>query len=493
MKVRADEEGNKVSFVTIFGDNELYRPEDGNYDFETNNYEEAKEWFDNYGTDEDMDESLNESADEGLWQDVVDNDKILAQFPALKSEIEDSIGWVNDEEMWSLISNFGNVPNDVKRHIANKMGLFESLKEARYSDAYDDNRKKQGWWYFTTHGVMPGSIPKGLNVLDTKEGKNSKGTLGTFVKLDGILNTSELRQFDMKEESPGFVESLTEDKNTYQLGNEPRYKHLVDKSNEYVELYWEVEEAKDTLAEDHISSYINTDNDDYIQLKVYIPDNELGIDAKDAAYSALNLYSKDSSSFDVKKIYGAYLFKLYVEKDNTNESLTEKLIEPSKEVQDRLERLFDRYGFKIDGKGKTMMGSVHYQISSDEVVSTQDELVEFVEPFIEDLDPIENMYDASITWNFGADKEGHVTAGIDIHDQWVADEDESLTVKEALNKLDIKCLDENLKYYDLRNLFEATQDRMDPQKKQELRNKLNDPNASPEDVYKILADDEENK
>ena len=72
-------------------------------------------------------------------------------------------------------------------------------KPVRYSDG-----KTGKWWYFTTHGVQPGSIPKDLNVLDIIDTDN-----GTYVALDGILNTSELRQYDMKEKRPeGLEESL---------------------------------------------------------------------------------------------------------------------------------------------------------------------------------------------------------------------------------------------------------------------------------------------
>ena len=72
-------------------------------------------------------------------------------------------------------------------------------KPVRYSDG-----KSGKWWYFTTHGVQPGSIPKDLNVLDIIDTDN-----GTYVALDGILNTSELRQYDMKEKRPeGLEESL---------------------------------------------------------------------------------------------------------------------------------------------------------------------------------------------------------------------------------------------------------------------------------------------
>ena len=78
----------------------------------------------------------------------------------------------------------------------------ESLQESinRYSDVVPKEDRK--YWYFTTHGVGPGSIPKDLNVLDVKEGQNDKGTNGTYVCLDGVLNTDELRKYDMIEKAP---------------------------------------------------------------------------------------------------------------------------------------------------------------------------------------------------------------------------------------------------------------------------------------------------
>lgn len=74
---------------------------------------------------------------------------------------------------------------------------YESLIEDinRYSDVIPKEKRK--FWYFTTHGVQPGSIPNDLNVLEIKDTPN-----GTFVALDGVLNTSELRKYDMKEKSP---------------------------------------------------------------------------------------------------------------------------------------------------------------------------------------------------------------------------------------------------------------------------------------------------
>ena len=75
----------------------------------------------------------------------------------------------------------------------------------RYSDVYSDERRNQGWWYFTTHGVQPGSVPKGVNILEVRDTPN-----GTYFRADAILNTSELKYYDIKERVPKEEESLKE-------------------------------------------------------------------------------------------------------------------------------------------------------------------------------------------------------------------------------------------------------------------------------------------
>ena len=44
--------------VFIFGDEDIYSPEDGNYDFETDSEEEAEEWFDSFRGFEDVEETV---------------------------------------------------------------------------------------------------------------------------------------------------------------------------------------------------------------------------------------------------------------------------------------------------------------------------------------------------------------------------------------------------------------------------------------------------
>lgn len=84
--------------------------------------------------------------------------------------------------------------------------LKEEREIKRYSDVYSDERRNQGWWYFTTHGVQPGSVPKGVNILEVRDTPN-----GTYFRADAILNTSELEYYDIKERVPK-NESLKEEK-----------------------------------------------------------------------------------------------------------------------------------------------------------------------------------------------------------------------------------------------------------------------------------------
>jgi len=73
-------------------------------------------------------------------------------------------------------------------------------KPKRYSDEVPYEKRR--YWYFTLHGTGPGTIPKDLKVLEVREGQNEKGTWGTYICLDGIVNTSELKEFDLKELIP---------------------------------------------------------------------------------------------------------------------------------------------------------------------------------------------------------------------------------------------------------------------------------------------------
>ena len=119
---------------------------------------------------------------------------------------------VADADMWKLEPKNAKAKKEVDEDgfkYMQIMDLEDKLDDkecvitegiTRYSDVVPEEDRK--YWYFTTHGVGPGSIPSDLKVLKTQEGKNRKGTEGVFVQLNGVLNTSELKKFDMIELSP---------------------------------------------------------------------------------------------------------------------------------------------------------------------------------------------------------------------------------------------------------------------------------------------------
>lgn len=51
-------------------------------------------------------------------------------------------------------------------------------------------------WYFTTHGVI---VPKGTVLVEVKEGVNSKGTQGDWIKFNRPLTQEEIEYYDFRE------------------------------------------------------------------------------------------------------------------------------------------------------------------------------------------------------------------------------------------------------------------------------------------------------
>ena len=54
-------------------------------------------------------------------------------------------------------------------------------------------------YYFTTHGTGPGTLPKGVTVVEVIEGKNSKGTMGDWIKPSRLLTEEEMKYYDYRE------------------------------------------------------------------------------------------------------------------------------------------------------------------------------------------------------------------------------------------------------------------------------------------------------
>lgn len=109
----------------------------------------------------------------------------------------------DDYELWDRVAVMEARGKRGLSVVAYTEGLSEVLDD-RGVERYGVDGE---WWYFTTHGVQPGSVPKGIKILNIIDTAN-----GTYFCSDRVLNTSELRQFDIKEKYPsGLVdESLKE-------------------------------------------------------------------------------------------------------------------------------------------------------------------------------------------------------------------------------------------------------------------------------------------
>ena len=75
----------------------------------------------------------------------------------------------------------------------NNRGKNESLKEERGNYGH-----KGPFWYYSKHGMGPGTIPKDVKVVDWYEDDD----YNTWVALDDVLTTQELREYDLKEQKP---------------------------------------------------------------------------------------------------------------------------------------------------------------------------------------------------------------------------------------------------------------------------------------------------
>lgn len=188
----------------------------------------------------------------------------------------------------------------------------------RYSDVIPYKERK--FWYFTTHGVGLGTIPRDLKVLEVREGQNDNGTWGFFVCLDGVLNTSELKEYDMKEMMPREIRNkynnideelsyMDKDDHDYfkkQLDNVLDALEILAREAKYSgaeELYRSAEaaftelESNGRIINEELSR-MNKDDRDYFKKqfdKIY---DELEILAQEAYYAGANkLYKAAEAAF----------------------------------------------------------------------------------------------------------------------------------------------------------------------------------------------------
>lgn len=66
-----------------------------------------------------------------------------------------------------------------------------------YDEIYSATTSSSRYWYFTRHGVQPGSVPKYVNILDIVDTPE-----GSYFLADGVILTDDLRNYEIKERKP---------------------------------------------------------------------------------------------------------------------------------------------------------------------------------------------------------------------------------------------------------------------------------------------------
>ena len=82
-------------------------------------------------------------------------------------------------------------------HLYNDSGEIYGVET---NESFDTG--KGPYWYFTQHGVQPGSVPKDINILDIVDADN-----GSYFLSDKVIDTDNLHKYEIKEKKPDFLES----------------------------------------------------------------------------------------------------------------------------------------------------------------------------------------------------------------------------------------------------------------------------------------------
>lgn len=123
---------------------------------------------------------------------------------------------------------------------------------------YPDRLKTKTYWYSTKHGVMPGSVPRGINILDVRDIGNK-----SYFKTDSIISSKDLKYYDIKEDIPPMEESKRSSKKHSRLLKENAYiKTFKLGDPEFENLY----KLADILTKKSPNKYIYYVGDTYFDL-----------------------------------------------------------------------------------------------------------------------------------------------------------------------------------------------------------------------------------
>lgn len=214
-------------YVFIFGDKDYYTPENSEPDWECETEAEAREWFDDYqGFEVEEDEEIEQGYFDDIesstslsdkFREIHDKDEINWQmhdynyepfYDELKSYMVDGETWdAEDADGWPADTNveldtlFNRMPADKQKDFMQRFWIHNPISEVddvvSSQEFFDKNDDEAVYWYRTTHGVQPGSVPRGLEILEVIDQPD-----GTYFSTNRVITTDALKYYDIIEKSP---------------------------------------------------------------------------------------------------------------------------------------------------------------------------------------------------------------------------------------------------------------------------------------------------
>lgn len=168
------------------------------------------------------------------------------------------IKWKNGQKINEYTENLDKDAVFTKNRYDDKIYYHGFMDKKDADRHYPDRLKTKTYWYSTRHGVMPGSVPKGINILDVRDIGNK-----SYFKTDSIISSKDLKYYDIKEDIPPMEESKRSLKKHSRLLKENAYiKTFKLGDPEFENLY----KLADILTKKSPNKYIYYVGDTYFDL-----------------------------------------------------------------------------------------------------------------------------------------------------------------------------------------------------------------------------------
>lgn len=138
------------------------------------------------------------SSSEIIWDDLDWNQQIQVMKRYIRNYkgtriFEDFADYIN-KPVEDIIDSFCDAESYGDIRIPERKQIDS---EYRNDDIYSSTTLSDRYWYFTRHGVQPGSVPKYVNILDIVDTPE-----GTYFLADGVILTNDLRNYEIQERKP---------------------------------------------------------------------------------------------------------------------------------------------------------------------------------------------------------------------------------------------------------------------------------------------------